>query len=106
MDDGARYELLRSNEEQYSLWLVGLDVRADCYRVRKEGSKDKCLAYVDEVWMDMRAGLREQMTVPILITLNPDQRSWLRRSAASCDSMAATSVSCSSSAVPTSGLLP
>jgi MbtH protein len=59
MDDDARYEVLRNDEE---LWLVGLDVPAGWYRVGKEGSKDECSTYVDEVWTDMRPrSLREQM---------------------------------------------
>jgi MbtH protein len=62
MDDDATYEVLRNDEEQYSLWLVGLDVPAGWYRVGKEGSKDECSTYVDEVWTDMRPrSLREQM---------------------------------------------
>ncbi len=43
MDDDARYEVLRNDEEQYSLWLVGLDVPAGWYRVGKEGSKGRVL---------------------------------------------------------------
>ncbi|HYN97496.1 MAG TPA: MFS transporter [Pilimelia sp.] len=62
MDDDARYEVLRNEEDQYSLWPVGLQVPAGWQRVGKEGSKDECSAYVDEVWTDMRPrSLREQM---------------------------------------------
>ncbi|HEY3895321.1 MAG TPA: MbtH family NRPS accessory protein [Pseudonocardiaceae bacterium] len=61
MDDDARYEVLRNDEEQYSLWLVGLDP-GGWHRVGKEGTKGECSAYVDEVWTDMRPrSLREQM---------------------------------------------
>jgi len=62
MDDDARYEVLRNDEDQYSLWLAGHDVPAGWYRVGKEGTKDECSAYVDEVWTDMRPrSLRERM---------------------------------------------
>ena len=62
MDDDARYEVLRNDEEQYSLWLLGLEVPAGWHRVGKEGTRDECSAYVDEVWTDMRPkSLREQM---------------------------------------------
>lgn len=62
MDDDARYVVLRNDEEQYSLWLAGLDVPAGWDPVGKEGSKEECSAYVDEVWTDMRPrSLREQM---------------------------------------------
>jgi uncharacterized protein YbdZ (MbtH family)/MFS family permease len=62
MDDDARYEVLRNDEDQYSLWLAGHDVPAGWHRVGKEGTKDECSAYVDEVWTDMRPrSLRERM---------------------------------------------
>ncbi len=62
MDDDARYEVLRNDEDQYSLWLAGQEVPAGWYRVGKEGTKEECSAYVDEVWTDMRPrSLRERM---------------------------------------------
>lgn len=62
MDDDARYEVLRNDEEQYSLWLAELDVPAGWHKVGMAGSKDECTAYVDKVWTDMRPrSLRERM---------------------------------------------
>jgi uncharacterized protein YbdZ (MbtH family)/MFS family permease len=62
MDDDARYEVLRNDEDQYSLWLAGHEVPPGWYRVGKEGTKEECSAYVDEVWTDMRPrSLRERM---------------------------------------------
>jgi len=62
MDDDARYEVLRNDEDQYSLWLAGHEIPAGWYQVGKEGTKDECSAYVDEVWTDMRPrSLRERM---------------------------------------------
>src|SRR5215470_9966855 len=62
MDDNARYEVLRNDEDQYSLWLAGHDVPAGWHRVGKEGTREECSAYVDEVWTDMRPrSLREEM---------------------------------------------
>jgi MbtH protein len=62
MDDDARYEVLRNDEEQYSLWLAGHDVPPGWHRVGKEGTKQECSDYVDEVWTDMRPrSLRERM---------------------------------------------
>jgi uncharacterized protein YbdZ (MbtH family)/MFS family permease len=62
MDDEARYEVLRNDEDQYSLWLAGHEVPAGWHRVGKEGTKEECSAYVDEVWTDMRPrSLRERM---------------------------------------------
>jgi MbtH protein len=62
MDDDARYEVLRNDEDQYSLWPVGLEVPDGWHRVGKEGTRDECSDYVDEVWTDMRPrSLREEM---------------------------------------------
>ncbi|MDQ4105361.1 MAG: MbtH family NRPS accessory protein [Actinomycetota bacterium] len=64
MNDDARYDVLRNHEEQYPLWLVGLDVPAGWYRVGKRGGKEECTAYVDEVWTDMRPrSLRSKRTL-------------------------------------------
>ena len=62
MDDDARYEVLRNDEDQYSLWLAGQEVPAGWHREGKEGTREECSAYVDQVWTDMRPrSLREQM---------------------------------------------
>lgn len=62
MDDDARYQVLRNDEDQYSLWPVDLDVPAGWHRAGKEGTKEECSAFVDEVWTDMRPrSLRERM---------------------------------------------
>jgi len=61
-DDNTTYQVLRNDEEQYSLWPVSLDVPAGWQPVGKQGTKDECMSYVDEVWTDMRPrSLREQM---------------------------------------------
>ncbi|MGC9671049.1 MbtH family protein [Planosporangium sp. 12N6] len=62
MDDNARYQVLRNDEDQYSLWLADAEVPAGWHQVGKEGTKEECSAYVDEVWTDMRPrSLRERM---------------------------------------------
>ena len=62
MDDEGIYQVLRNEEEQYSLWPIELDVPAGWFPVGKQGSQAECSAYVDEVWTDMRPrSLREQM---------------------------------------------
>jgi MbtH protein len=62
MDEEARYEVLRNDEDQYSLWLAGHEVPQGWHPVGKEGTREECSAYVDEVWTDMRPrSLREQM---------------------------------------------
>jgi MbtH protein len=62
MDDDAKYQVLRNDEEQYSLWLADQEVPEGWLAVGKEGTREECMAYVDEVWTDMRPrSLREQM---------------------------------------------
>jgi MbtH protein len=62
MDDNAKYEVLRNDEDQYSLWLAGLDVPEGWHRTGVEGTKEECSAHVDKVWTDMRPrSLRERM---------------------------------------------
>ncbi len=62
MNDDARYIVLRNDGDQYSLWLAGHEVPAGWRPLGKEGSKEECSRYVDEVWADMRPrSLRERM---------------------------------------------
>jgi MbtH protein len=61
-DDTTTYQVLRNDEEQYSLWPLALDIPAGWQAVGKQGTKTECMSYVDEVWTDMRPrSLREQM---------------------------------------------
>ncbi len=49
-------------EEQYSIWPVGKALPAGWREAGKTGPKAECLAYVDQVWTDMRPlSLRKQM---------------------------------------------
>ncbi|HEY4214114.1 MAG TPA: MbtH family NRPS accessory protein [Steroidobacteraceae bacterium] len=60
-DDTTVYLVLVNEEEQYSLWPKYNDVPKGWKSV-KEGNKAECLAYVKEVWTDMRPlSLRKHM---------------------------------------------
>ncbi|GAA1606775.1 MbtH family NRPS accessory protein [Kribbella hippodromi] len=62
MDDTEVKKVLVNDEEQYSLWPDYLTVPAGWKETGVSGSKDDCLAYVNEVWTDMRPrSLRVQM---------------------------------------------
>lgn len=44
------------------MWPLANDIPDGWQAVGKQGTKDECMAYVDEVWTDMRPRtLREQM---------------------------------------------
>jgi MbtH protein len=61
-EDTTTYQVLRNDEEQYSLWPIANDVPEGWHPVGKQGSRTECMTYVDEVWTDMRPrSLREQM---------------------------------------------
>ena len=56
------YLVLINHEEQYSLWPSYKPIPAGWKAIGEERTKNECLAYVDEVWTDMRPlSLRKQM---------------------------------------------
>jgi MbtH protein len=52
--DDRTYTVVVNHEEQYSIWFVDQDVPAGWRTVGRTGPKDECLAYIAEVWTDMR----------------------------------------------------
>jgi MbtH protein len=52
--DTQTYEVVTNDEEQCSIWLAGLPVPAGWRTVGKSGPRAECLAYIKEVWTDMR----------------------------------------------------
>lgn len=60
-DDGM-LEVVVNHEEQYSIWPAYREPPAGWRKVGKQGSKAECLAYIEEVWTDMRPlSLRKKM---------------------------------------------
>lgn len=56
------YKVLVNHEEQYSLWPIYLEHPRGWNDTGKSGTKEECLAYVKEVWVDMRPlSLRKRM---------------------------------------------
>jgi MbtH protein len=53
-DDATIYRVVVNHEEQYSIWPSYLDIPAGWREAGKSGLKDECLAFVREVWTDMR----------------------------------------------------
>ena len=62
-DDATGYKVLVNHEEQYSLWPADLPVPNGWRETGTSGSKADCLAYVEQVWTDMRPlSLRQKMS--------------------------------------------
>lgn len=59
------YLVVMNQEEQYSIWPKWKkEIPLGWKTVGKEGSKEECLAYIEEVWTDMRPlSLRQAMAV-------------------------------------------
>jgi MbtH protein len=53
-EDFAVYTVVVNHEEQYSIWPLDLAVPAGWREVGRTGPKAECLAYIEEVWTDMR----------------------------------------------------
>lgn len=60
--DDTIYEVVRNDEEQYSIWPAGREVPHGWHTVGRSGGKEECRAYIHEVWKDMRPlSLRRKM---------------------------------------------
>ncbi len=53
-EDTTIYRVVINHEEQYSIWPEWKDIPAGWRAVGPTGTKDQCLAYVKDVWTDMR----------------------------------------------------
>jgi MbtH protein len=53
-EDTTIYKVVVNHEEQYSIWPSRKEIPAGWKDVGKEGLKADCLAYIKEVWTDMR----------------------------------------------------
>jgi MbtH protein len=56
------WSVVMNDEEQYSVWEDGREAPAGWRLTGFVGTRDACLAHIDEVWTDMRPlSLREAM---------------------------------------------
>lgn len=61
-EDARLYSVVVNHEEQYSIWFADRELPKGWRAVGKTGSKPECLAYIEEVWTDMRPlSLRKMM---------------------------------------------
>ncbi len=61
-NDTTIYNVVMNHEEQYSIWQADRDIPLGWKAVGTKGLKSECLAYIKEVWTDMRPlSLRKKM---------------------------------------------
>jgi MbtH protein len=61
-DDNTVYKVVVNHEEQYSIWPADRQNPPGWRDAGKSGPKAECLAYIKEVWTDMRPlSLQKQM---------------------------------------------
>ena len=61
-DDTTVYKVVVNHEDQYSIWPADRENPLGWTDAGKSGSKSECLAYIKEVWTDMRPlSLRKTM---------------------------------------------
>ena len=60
--DATIYKVVVNQEEQYSIWPADRENALGWNDAGKTGTKAECLAYIEEVWTDMRPlSLRKKM---------------------------------------------
>ena len=52
--DATRIKVVINDEEQYSIWPVDRPNPLGWQDAGKEGTQEECLAWIDDVWTDMR----------------------------------------------------
>lgn len=61
-EDTTIYKVVVNHEEQYSIWPADRENALGWNDAGKTGTKAECLAYIQEVWTDMRPlSLRKKM---------------------------------------------
>lgn len=53
-EDKTIYKVVLNHEEQYSIWPAHRENALGWKDAGKSGTKEECLAYIKEVWTDMR----------------------------------------------------
>ena len=57
-----QFQVVMNHEEQYSIWPADKALPDGWTLAGKQGSKQECLTYVEEVWTDMRPlSVRQQL---------------------------------------------
>jgi MbtH protein len=60
--ENTKYKVVENEEKQFSIWAADRANPKGWHDAAKKGSKSECLAYIKEVWTDMRPlSLRDKM---------------------------------------------
>jgi MbtH protein len=71
--EDRKYRVVVNDEEQYSIWAADRPTPGGWRDAPKSGSKSECLAYIKEVWIDMRPlSLRIKMEKPASVAEHSD----------------------------------
>ena len=63
MTDEPMYKVVVNHEEQFSIWPLHKSNALGWKDAGKSGTKEECMAFVDQVWTDMRPlSLRKEMS--------------------------------------------
>ncbi|MFF1692198.1 MbtH family protein [Streptomyces sp. NPDC058257] len=54
MSEATLYDVVRNDEEQYSLWDAERELPAGWHREGTRGTREECLTHIDRVWTDIR----------------------------------------------------
>ena len=64
-NEEATYKVVVNHEEQYSIWFADRENPPGWNDVGRQGTKEECLAYIEQIWTDMRPlSLRKQIDEP------------------------------------------
>lgn len=53
-DEQDQFRVVVNHEEQYSIWPLDRELPLGWKEMGKHGTRSECLAYIKEVWTDMR----------------------------------------------------
>ncbi|MEU2117649.1 MbtH family NRPS accessory protein [Streptomyces sp. NPDC016459] len=54
MSEATLYDVVRNDEEQYSLWDAERELPAGWHREGTRGTREECVAHIDRIWTDIR----------------------------------------------------
>src|SRR5262245_22312278 len=69
---GDRYVVVVNHEEQYSIWPEGREIPLGWSAEGFAGTKDECLAHIEQVWTDMRPkSMRDRLAAGVAAPAEP-----------------------------------